>query len=73
VAMEQVLGADGLVDRVLSVSYVAALAEPERQRVAADVRAIALRHGGEVTLAYVTDCYWCQARRPGGGEVGHHA
>jgi SAM-dependent methyltransferase len=62
VPMAQVLDADGLVDRVLSVSFVAALAGPERRRVADEVRAIARRHGDEITLAYVTDCYWCQAR-----------
>lgn len=60
--MEQVLGEDGLVDRVLSVSYVGSLDESERRRVAGELRAIARRHGGDVPLAYVTDCYWCQAR-----------
>ena len=60
--MEQVLDEDGLVDRVLSVSFVAGLPGPERRAVIGALRAIARDQGGVVTLAYVADCYWCQAR-----------
>lgn len=64
-AMEQVLDEEGLVDRVLSVSFVAALAEPLRREVAGELRAIAREQGGVVTLAYVTDCFWCEATDAG--------
>jgi len=60
-AMEQVLDEDGLVDRVLSVSFVAGLPESVRRDVVDELRVIARDHGGVVTLAYVTDCFWCQA------------
>jgi SAM-dependent methyltransferase len=41
VASQQVLDADGLVDRVLSISYVSALDDAQRAHVEAELRALA--------------------------------
>lgn len=50
---EQVVDADGLADRVGSISFVASMAERERAELLAEVRALA---GGEtVTLHYVVE------------------
>jgi SAM-dependent methyltransferase len=54
VPFEQVLDADGFVERVMSISFVAALAGPERESVRARLRALVdsqlapLRHVTEV-------------------------
>ena len=56
----QTLDPDGLVDRVLSISFVAALPGPERRAVAAQVRAVA--SDARVELRYVTEL-WIYARR----------
>jgi SAM-dependent methyltransferase len=56
----QVLDADGLADRVGSSSFVAALRDQERERILADVRALA--GDGEVTLPYVTEVLVCDRR-----------
>ncbi len=61
-AMAQTLDAQGLVDRMSSVSFIAGLPDPERLAVADALRALVRRHGGGVVLDYVTDCYWAQAR-----------
>jgi SAM-dependent methyltransferase len=62
VPMTQVLDADGLVDRMLSVSFVAGLADQGRDDVARALRQVAGRHGPPLALRYVTDVYWCTAR-----------
>jgi SAM-dependent methyltransferase len=51
----QRLDADGLVDRVLSVSFMAALPEAERRAVEARVRELAATHPPE--LRYSTEVY----------------
>ena len=58
----QRISADGLVDRVLSISFVAALPAEERDAVASRVRALAADGpetvpGGEFDLPYRTDVY----------------
>jgi SAM-dependent methyltransferase len=50
---EQVVDADGLADRVGSISFVAAMGEGERASLLTDVRALA--GGGPVTLRYVVE------------------
>jgi SAM-dependent methyltransferase len=62
VPMTQVLDADGLVDRMLSVSFVAGLPTAGRNQVAEALRQVAARHGPLLELRYVTDVYWCAAR-----------
>jgi hypothetical protein len=58
---------EGVVARVASVSYVAALPEAERERVLAEVRALLAADPEtcgreEVELPYRTDVYWAKAR-----------
>jgi SAM-dependent methyltransferase len=50
---EQVVDAGGLADRVGSISFVAALGEPERAELLAEIRALA--GGGTVVLRYVVE------------------
>jgi SAM-dependent methyltransferase len=55
---------DGVVDRVASVSFIAALPEEERERVADEVRSLlaadpATRGRERVELPYRTDVFWC--------------
>ena len=52
-ANEQVLDADGLVDRFGSVSFVASMPEGEREPLLGEVRALAV--GGAVTLRYAVE------------------
>ena len=52
-ANEQVVDADGLADRIASISFVAAMGEDERAALLRDVRALA--GGGTVTLRYVVE------------------
>jgi hypothetical protein len=64
---EQVMTVDGLVDRVLSVSFMAALPEGERTEVAARVRRLVadepdLRGRETFPLPYRTDVFVCRAR-----------
>ena len=64
---EQEMTVDGLVDRVLSVSFMAALPEDERTEVAARVRRLAETEpdlAGRETfpLPYRTDVFVCRAR-----------
>ena len=60
-AMEQVLDPDQLVARVVSVSYIAALAADEQAAVADEVSQIASRYGNPVVLRYITRTYCTQA------------
>jgi SAM-dependent methyltransferase len=52
-ANEQAVDADGLADRVGSISFVGAMGERRRAALLADVRALAA--GGTVTLRYVVE------------------
>jgi SAM-dependent methyltransferase len=51
----QTLDAQGLAERVSSISFVAVLAPDERDELLARVRALAERRGGHVTTSYVTE------------------
>ena len=56
---------DRVVDRVASVSFIAALPEDERERVAGEVRSLlaadpATRGRERVELPYRTDVFWCE-------------
>jgi SAM-dependent methyltransferase len=71
----QRLSVDGLVERAMSVSYVARLAEPERIRVAASVRGLVdadeeLSGRPQIDLPYVTELYWSR-RAPAGAGANH--
>jgi SAM-dependent methyltransferase len=57
VPFEQRFDADGLVDRVGSISFIAALGDQERERVLARVRALALEPGRPLRLGYSTEVY----------------
>jgi ubiquinone/menaquinone biosynthesis C-methylase UbiE len=58
VRYEQALTVDQLVDRVLSVSFIAALPQPARDDVQSKVRALAQRHNDRpLRLGYVTELY----------------
>ena len=52
---------EGVVARMTSISFIAALPEVERQRVAARVGELVPAEG-EVDLAYDTHLYWCERR-----------
>jgi ubiquinone/menaquinone biosynthesis C-methylase UbiE len=60
-SMQQVLNAEQLIARVLSVSFMAALPADEQGAVAGQVKAIARRHGEPIVLQYTTRVYCCQA------------
>jgi SAM-dependent methyltransferase len=53
----QPLDSDGLVARVASISFIAALTAPDRERVLDEVRAIADAQGGRIDLAYHTEVF----------------
>lgn len=53
----QRLDADGLAERMCSISFVAAAPPEERRRVAEELRAIVARLGGTVDFSYVTRAY----------------
>jgi SAM-dependent methyltransferase len=56
-----------VVDRVASVSFIAALDQAERDRVLAEVRRIIDLHRGDRFLAYLTEIYlYARVDRPGG-------
>jgi SAM-dependent methyltransferase len=59
--LDHELDPEGLVARVTSVSFIAALPDQERQAVAARVREL-VRGRGSVVLPYRTDVYWCERR-----------
>ncbi len=61
------LSRQGVVDRVLSISFIAELPDRERQAVADRVLAVldrdpATRGKQEIDLPYRTDVYWCERR-----------
>jgi ubiquinone/menaquinone biosynthesis C-methylase UbiE len=61
------LSLDALVARVASISFIASLAEPERDAVLDRIRSIAatdhaLAGRAEIQLPYLTDVYWCRRR-----------
>jgi SAM-dependent methyltransferase len=57
----QTLGADDLVGRLLSISFVAAAPEQKRAGLERDVRTLVADHGGRVELPYATDVYVSRA------------
>ena len=57
VPFEQQFDADGLVDRVGSISFIAALGDEERGRVLGRVRALALDAARPLVLGYSTEIY----------------
>ncbi len=58
----QELDEQGLVDRFLSVSYIASATEEQRAAVEARLRALARERGGRVTLPYVTSVHVTRRR-----------
>jgi SAM-dependent methyltransferase len=54
---EQLLDADGIADRVASISFIASLPEPDRERVIAAARALA--SDGPVRVPYRTEVQVC--------------
>ncbi len=58
---EQRVSADQLVDRVVSVSFIATLDEAQRAAVEAEVRKL-LADEAEVVLPYRTDVFWTERR-----------
>ena len=58
----QVLSAEGMVDRVLSTSFVANLPDDERNALLDRVRQLWVEHGEPGVLRYVTDVHWCIKR-----------
>ena len=59
---QQEVDEDGLVDRVLSTSVVAALPPDELARVADEVRALAAEHPRPMLLHYTTEVWVCDRR-----------
>jgi len=57
----QTLDADALAERIASISFVAAAPPEARQRLDAELRAVAARLGGFVDLSYVTAAYVSRA------------
>ena len=55
-AQAQEVDADGVVDRVLSTSFIASLGEPARSQVVQQVREVIATHS-ELILRYVTDVF----------------
>ena len=53
---------DGVVDRVLSISFIARLDDDERKAVAAAVESIARLAPQPLSLPYRTDVFWCRRR-----------
>lgn len=62
VASDQDLDVDGVVDRIGSISFVAALPEPERSDVLGRVRALAAGWAGPLRLGYTTEVYVYERR-----------
>jgi len=70
VPYEQSLTIDQLIDRVLSVSFIAALSPSARDEVEREVRALAQRHDDRpLRLGYVTELYsYARGAEAGGGS-----
>ena len=62
VPYEQGMDADLLVDRVLSISFIARLGEDEKARVADEVRAVVAGEEAFFTVPHLTDVFWCARR-----------
>jgi SAM-dependent methyltransferase len=62
VPYEHLVDVDGVVDRVASISYIAALPERERDEVIARVRELAERTPKPLRLAYATETYVYERR-----------
>ena len=60
-ALRQELDADGVVARVLSISFNAGLVGAARAHLIEELRTTVARHGESVVLDYVTDAYWCES------------
>ena len=58
----QVVDPESICDRVGSISFVAALPEPDRTAVLDEVAALVAGQSPPVTIPYDTRVYWCQAR-----------
>lgn len=58
---DQRVSADQLVDRVVSVSFIATLDEAQRAAVEAEVRTL-LTDEAEIVLPYRTDVFWTERR-----------
>lgn len=56
-SFSQELDADALVDRIASISFVAAAPEAERRRIERELRDLVATNGGIVAFPYVTDVY----------------
>jgi hypothetical protein len=50
------------VDRIASISFVAAAPEAEQRRIERELRALVAANGGVVAFPYVTDVYVARAR-----------
>jgi SAM-dependent methyltransferase len=59
---EQLLDAHGLVDRVLSTSYVASAPQERRDEIEGALRAIVRERGGQVLVPYVTSTHVTRRR-----------
>jgi SAM-dependent methyltransferase len=59
VGWEQLLDEDGLVDRLLSTSYVATWSAERQADVDRRVRELVAGFPAHIRLPYVTDVYWC--------------
>ena len=57
VPFEQLLDGDGLVDRVGSTSFIAALPDPERKQVLGRIRALAADREAPLRLGYINESY----------------
>jgi SAM-dependent methyltransferase len=62
IPFEQTFDADGLVDRVASISFIAALDESERSQVLARIRDLASGSAGPLRLGYTTEAYVYERR-----------
>ncbi|MBV9367144.1 MAG: methyltransferase domain-containing protein [Solirubrobacterales bacterium] len=62
VAFEQLVDADGLVDRVGSTSFIAALPDAEREPVLARIRALAADYEPPLRLGYINEAYVYERR-----------
>ena len=57
----QELDADGLVERIASISYVAAAPPADQANVERQLRQLVAAHGGRIAFPYVADVYVSRA------------